>query len=59
MVRIIHSSLDYQEQVYFTQDLDSPATDFTPPGWTIESDTKHDIDLPSSFPFENAFSKES
>jgi hypothetical protein len=59
MVRIIHySNADgSREGVAFTEDEETKAKDFVPPGCKLVSDTSHDIDLPSSFPSEHTFEK--
>ena len=54
MIRIIHYSNESgsHEGVFFTEDLEMDAEDVLPPNCTISSDTKLDIELPSSFPME-------
>lgn len=42
-----------REEVYFTEDMDSPADDFFfMDEMTIDSDTVLNVDFPSSFPLE-------
>lgn len=46
-----------KEGVYFTEDYDSPASDFIPLDCEVHSDTVIDADLPSDFPLDTALEK--
>ena len=50
--RIITASNDNgnKEEVYFTEDFDTPATDFISPDLTINCDKVIDEEMPSGFP---------
>jgi len=55
-IRFIHIMKDddlQSEQLAITDDIEAPAKDFCPPGYRVESDTVHEMDLPSSFPLNN------
>lgn len=60
-VRIIHTSESKEdilgEEVTFTDDFETDASDYCIPGWYIMSDTTTDIDLPSNFPLNHTLRK--
>lgn len=53
-IRVIGTSTPSrdQEEVNFTTDFDSPATDFARPGWVVDYDEIIDDNLPTGFPYE-------
>lgn len=53
-IRVIGTSTENgeQEEVYFTNDFDSPASDYARPGWTVDYDEIIEDNLPSGFPRE-------
>ena len=60
-LRLIHQSkkVGIAEQLYFTEDFDSPADDFVTPGYELNSDTVVEFPgkfSPSGFPIETSFS---
>jgi hypothetical protein len=59
--RIIHAAKPngdiLDERLYFTDDRNTPAEEFFPSGYKIESDTLHEIKIPSGFPMEYEFKK--
>ncbi len=59
-VRFIHMIKDGDletERLSITGDLEAPAQDFCSPGYVIESDTTHEMDLPEGFPINNDFAR--
>lgn len=58
-VRFIHfvQKGTSKEGIHITEDLTVDVNDLLPFGYEVESDTEHDIDLPSSFPIEYGFKK--
>jgi len=55
MIRILHYSVNDQERIFITEDLDANPKDFFTDLWTLVSDKKYDIEMPSSFPMDNEF----
>lgn len=41
-----------QETVFFTEDFETPVSDFVSPGYTVNFDEVRDLDLPDCFPLE-------
>ncbi len=62
-IRIIHSEETQRdgsigpEELYITEDFDSPAIDFVAPGWTVHSDTTAELESAPGFPLEHSFRK--
>lgn len=58
-VRIIICSTEdgSKEDVIFTQEFDTPASDYCRPGLTIDCDEVKELDLPSAFPLEHTLTK--
>lgn len=55
MTRLIgYTDQNGVEHVYFTEDLDSPATDFVSVGSEVAYDTTIDCEMPTEFPNERA-----
>ena len=60
MLRFIHMTKGddlSHERIHIGDDFDTDAADFAPPGYTIISDTKQDIEPPDSFPINCEFQK--
>lgn len=60
-VRIIQASSTkhcQQERVIFTQDFETPASDFFPDGFTIDDDGTTYADISPCFPLESVLIKE-
>lgn len=53
-VRLIISSTENgdQETVFFTEDFNSPAEEFIPPGQTVDFDQSISAELPDYFPMD-------
>jgi hypothetical protein len=48
---------DNNEEIFITEDLELEAREFCKRGYVVESDTKINCKLPSTFPLETVFTK--
>lgn len=57
-VRVIMMSNEAKEAVVFSKDLDENAEDYIIPGYTLDSDTIIENNLPIMFPFDETLIKQ-